>query len=419
MAQHECFPGRGVSRCHDRHHTFQRWHLSGAIYRPESFTGAVETRRGHVSGTLTLRASAVMMAPCEETPIKQQGNLKKHLNILAYRMKKLSAKKMDLRKKTAALKETIKTKYDDIKRVLDEDLRITLGQLDMEEEAMERNIDENIKSCYHLSQDLDQQLTEISIQLDKQVNYDQVSETEERIMETLKSTDPELVQMDEFKNEQLLSLTMNLLLFIRSQVPITKKLFQTYAQKVVLNPDSAHPKLIISPAGDSATYTDTWQEVSENPSRFDTTLNVISQEGFKEGRNYWEVQVSGKTYWELGLTYPSIPRKGNEEDCWLGRGPESWCVEFFNGDYTAWHNGVPHGLSHVSGRSFERIGVFTSFYRGLVCFLGADTMTPLYSFCAGMFTDELHLAICPGHDNHGTNRRSLRICDASRSAPVL
>lgn len=48
-----------------------------------------------------------------------------------------------------------------------------------------------------------------------------------RIMETLKLTDPELIQMDEFKNEQLLCLTINLLLFIRSQVPVTKKLFQS------------------------------------------------------------------------------------------------------------------------------------------------------------------------------------------------
>ncbi|XP_026880714.2 E3 ubiquitin-protein ligase TRIM39 isoform X2 [Electrophorus electricus] len=359
-----------------------------------------------------------MMAPCQDALTKQQESLKKHRNFLAYRMNKLSAKKMDL-SKTAALKEKIKMKYDDIKRVLDEDLGITLCQLDMEEEAMERTIEENIERCYHLTQDLDQQLAEISIQLDMKISHDQVSETEGRIMETLTTTDPELVQMDEVKNEQLLSLTMNLLLFIRSQVPVTKKLFQTYAQEVVLNPDSAHPKLIISPAGDCATYTDTWQEVAENPSRFDTILNVISQEGFKEGRNYWEVQVSGKTYWEVGLTYPNIPRKGHEEDCWLGRGPESWCVEYFNGDYTAWHKGVPYRLSHVTGKNFERIGIFSTFYGGLLCFLGADTMTPLFSFCAGMFTDTLHQAVCPGHDNQGTNWKSLLICDASRSAPIL
>ena len=195
--------------------------------------------------------------------------------------------------------------------------------------------------------------------------------------------------------------------------------FLTDAADVVLDADTAHPKLIISPKGDSATYTDTWQDVPETASRFDTTLNVVSQQGFSEGHQYWEVEVGGKTYWELGLTYPSIPRKGHEEDSWLGRGKESWCVEYFNGDYTAWHNGIQHELPLLAGKPFTRIGVFCSFPGGLVCFLGADTMTPLHCFCNGTFTDNLHQALCPGHDNGGTNWKSLKICDASRSAPVL
>lgn len=51
-------------------------------------------------------------------------------------------------------------------------------------------------------------------------------------METLKMTNPEFIQMDEFKNKQLLSLTINLLLFIRSQVPVTKKLFQSCEHQI-------------------------------------------------------------------------------------------------------------------------------------------------------------------------------------------
>ncbi|CAJ1081020.1 E3 ubiquitin-protein ligase TRIM39 [Xyrichtys novacula] len=297
-----------------------------------------------------------------------------------------------------------------MKRILDEDLRITLTQLDIEHEAAEKLVEERIEECYHLTQELDQQMSETDIQS---------ADTEKRISETLRLTDPDLIQMDEFKNQQLLSLTINLLLFIRSQVPVTKKLFQSYAADVVLDTDTAHPKLIISPAGDSVTYTDTWQDVPETECRFDTTLNVVSQQGFSEGRQYWEVEVSGKTYWELGLTYPSIPRKGREEDSWLGRGKDSWCVEYFNGDYTAWHGGVPHELTLLAGRKFTRIGVYCSFPGGMVCFLGADTMTPLHCFCAGTFTDTLYQALCPGHDNEGTNWKSLKICDASRSAPVL
>ncbi|XP_072229010.1 probable E3 ubiquitin-protein ligase TRIML1 [Leuresthes tenuis] len=353
-----------------------------------------------------------------ETLLKCQQNLLRQRDAIAHRMKKLAAKQVELTKKTDAVKEKIKKKYADMKRVLDEDLRITLAQLDTEHEATEKLVEDKIEDCYHLTQELDQELAKISNEVKTNGSDIQVN-TKFRISETLKLTDPDLIQTDDFKNDQLLSLTINLLLFIRSQVPVTKKLFQSYASEVVLDADTAHPKLIISPEGDSATYTETWQDVPETPSRFDNTLNVISERGFSDGRHYWEVDVSGKTYWELGLTYPSILRKGREEDCWLGRGKESWCVEYFNGDYTAWYGGVKHELPLLAGRQFTRIGVFCSFPGGLVCFLGADTMTPLHCFSAGTFTDILHQALCPGHDNEGTNWKCLKICDAKRSPPVL
>lgn len=69
--------------------------------------------------------------------------------------------------KTATLKEKIKKKYDDMKRVLDEDFRITLSQLDLETEAMERTVEDSIEKCYLLTQEIDQQLAELSAQMEK------------------------------------------------------------------------------------------------------------------------------------------------------------------------------------------------------------------------------------------------------------
>lgn len=74
---------------------------------------------------------------------------------------------MALQKKTNAVKEKIKKKYEDMKRVLDEDLRITLTQLDTEHEATEKLMEERIEDCYHLTQELDQELANISAQVKK------------------------------------------------------------------------------------------------------------------------------------------------------------------------------------------------------------------------------------------------------------
>ncbi|XP_054655576.1 probable E3 ubiquitin-protein ligase TRIML1 [Dunckerocampus dactyliophorus] len=230
-----------------------------------------------------------------------------------------------------------------------------------------------------------------------------------RAANELNNSDPRSVRLDESTAEQIFRLSNNLLLLISSHTPVMKTLVQSYSSYVCLDPDTAHPKLVISPEGDSVTYTDTWKQLPDTPSRFDATLNVISLQSFSSGRHYWEMDVTGKTYWEIGVTYPSISRKGTTEDCWLGRGDESWCVEFFNGEYTAWHRGVPHQLP-VS-KHFCRIGVLCSFPSGSVIFLGADDMTPLFCFCAGSFSDRLHLALCPGQAYNGTNAKPIVICN--------
>ncbi|XP_071778703.2 putative E3 ubiquitin-protein ligase TRIML1 [Centroberyx gerrardi] len=338
---------------------------------------------------------------------RHQECLKRQREAVKYRLKKLAARQSEITKKSSVIRESIIRTYEEIQKVLEEDLRITLAYLEMEERAAVSALDGLMEKNCSLIQEIEQDLARLSVELD-QMDMQPDTMVTGAVMDLLNRTDPSSVNLDEAKADQILSLTNNMLLLIRSQTPITKKLIKSYSSEVCLDPETAHPKLIISPQGDSATYTDTWQELPDLPGRFDTTLNVISLQGFSFGRHYWEIDVTGKTYWELGLTYPTIPRKGNAEDCWLGRGNESWCVEFFDGEYTAWHGGVPHQLPIT--QHFCRIGVLCSFPAGLVTFLGADNMTPLFSFCAGTFADCLHLALCPGHDHNGTNARPIVIC---------
>ncbi|KAE8280410.1 Zinc-binding protein A33 [Larimichthys crocea] len=325
-----------------------------------------------------------------------------------------------LAKKSSGIRENIIRKYQEIQAILDEDLRITLSHLEMEERAAVSALDGLMEKNCALIQEIEQDLSRLTVTLDQtDTEPDTMSffsfpehgdmETTDRVVDLLNRTDPISVSLDEVKADQILNLTNNMLLLIRSQTPIIKNLIKSYSSEVRLDPETAHPKLIISPKGDSATYTNTWQQLPDLPGRFDTTLNVISLQGYSFGRHYWEIDVTGKTYWELGVTYPTIPRKGTTEDCWLGRGDESWCVEFFDGEYTAWHGGVPHQLPFT--KRFCRIGVFCNFPAGLVTFIEAENMTQLFSFCAGTFSDCLHLALCPGHDHKGTNSKPIVICN--------
>ncbi|XP_076021921.1 putative E3 ubiquitin-protein ligase TRIML1 [Genypterus blacodes] len=324
-------------------------------------------------------------------------------------------------RKSSVIRQNIIRKYEEIQAVLLEDMRITLSHLEMEERAAVTALDGLMDRNCSLIQEIEQDLARLTVVLDQKdkqpetlsfFSYPAQQDTErkDRVMDVLNRTDPSSVRLDEAKADQMLSLTNSMLQLIRSQTPVTKKLLNSYSSEALLDPETAHPKLIISPQGDSATYTDTWQDLPDLPGRFDATLNVISAQGFSFGRHYWEIDVTGKTYWELGITYPTIPRKGNAEDCWLGRGTESWCVEFFDGEYTAWHGGVPRQLPIA--KQFCHIGILCSFPAGFVMFLEAESMTPLFSFCAGTFSDCLHLALCPGHDHNGTNAKPIMICNS-------
>ncbi|XP_035028355.1 probable E3 ubiquitin-protein ligase TRIML1 [Hippoglossus stenolepis] len=357
----------------------------------------------------------------QETLEKHQEGLKRQREAVKYRLKKLAARQSEIAKKSSAIRESIVRKYQEIQAVLDEDLRMTLSHLEMEERAAVSTLDGLMERNCSLIQDIEQDLARLTVALDQTLTSPDVTsffsypeqqamQIDDRVMDLLSTTDPSSVNLDEAKAEQILSLTNNMLLLICSQTPIMKKLIKSYSSEVCLDPETAHPKLIISHQGDSATYTNTWQPLPDLPGRFDTTLNVISLQAFSFGRHYWEIDVTGKTYWELGITYPTIPRKGTTEDCWLGRGGDSWCVEFFDGEYTAWHGGLPHQLTFT--KRFCRVGVMCSLPAGLVTFLEADKMAPLFSFCVGTFSDCLHLALCPGHDHNGTNANPIVICSA-------
>ncbi|KAK5611484.1 hypothetical protein CRENBAI_016055 [Crenichthys baileyi] len=353
---------------------------------------------------------------------KHLVSLKKQRDAVKHRLKKLAARQSEITKKSTVFKENVVRKYQEIQTVLEEDLRITLSHLEMEERAAVSALDGLMERNCALVQELEQDLARLSLALERgDTEPDTMSlfshcelddkETADRVLDVLNQSDPSSVSLDEAKANQILSLTNSMLHLVCSQTPLMKKLLKSYSSEVHLDPETAHPKLIISPKSDSVSYTDTCQNLPDLPGRFDFTLNVISMQGFSFGRHYWEIDVTGKTYWELGVTYPSFPRKGTSEDCWLGRGDGSWCVEFFDGEYTAWHGGVPHQLPFT--KHFCRIGILCSFPAGLVTFFEADNMMPLFSFCAGTFSECLHLALCPGHDHNGTNSSPIVICNAS------
>ncbi|XP_010903103.2 butyrophilin subfamily 1 member A1-like isoform X1 [Esox lucius] len=177
-----------------------------------------------------------------------------------------------------------------------------------------------------------------------------------------------------------------------------------HAVDVTLDPDTAHPELILSNDGKQVRHGDKYQNLPENPKRFTRNINVLDKEGFSSGRFYYEVQVKEKTEWILGVVRQSINRKGGVT---LNPYHGFWTVWLRDGVYKACaHTPVTPSLREKP----QKVGVFVDYEEGQVSFFNVEARCHIYSFTRQIFTDKLYPFFCPGLNDDGENSAPLVIC---------
>ncbi|XP_051236983.1 zinc finger protein RFP-like [Dicentrarchus labrax] len=190
-----------------------------------------------------------------------------------------------------------------------------------------------------------------------------------------------------------------------------KKLFevelkrvQQYAVDVTLDPDTAHPRLILSDDGKQVKHGDVKKNLPDNPERFDTCLCVLAKQSFSSGRFYYEVQVKGKSDWTLGVARESINRKGQIT---VSTQDGYWMIWLRNeNEYEA----LADPAVRLSLKSEpEKVGVFVDYEEGLVSFYDVDAAALIYSFTGCSFTEKLYPCFGPSLNYGGKNSAPLII----------
>ncbi|XP_078138323.1 E3 ubiquitin-protein ligase TRIM39-like [Centroberyx gerrardi] len=182
------------------------------------------------------------------------------------------------------------------------------------------------------------------------------------------------------------------------------KRVQQYAVDVTLDPDTAHPYLILSDDGKQVKDGDVKKNLPDNPERFSCYANVLGKQSFSSGRFYYEVQVKGKTWWGLGVARGSIDRKGG-----INPTPKNgyWTVVMVNGNkYKALAD--PPVLLSVKSKP-QKVGVFVDYEEGLVSFHDVDAAALIYSFTGCTFTEKLYPIFRPCVNYDGENSAPLII----------
>uniref|UniRef100_A0A3P9C1E3 E3 ubiquitin-protein ligase TRIM21-like n=1 Tax=Maylandia zebra TaxID=106582 RepID=A0A3P9C1E3_9CICH len=183
------------------------------------------------------------------------------------------------------------------------------------------------------------------------------------------------------------------------------KTVQQYAVDVTLDPDTAYPNLILSDDGKQVYCGDVRMNVPDNPERFSACVCVLGAQSFSSGRFYFEVQVKGKTDWDLGVARESINRKGN---VMLRPQYGLWTIVLRNGNEYRACAGPSFRLCLYSGP--EKVGVFVDYEEGLVSFYDVGTGALIYSFTGCSFTHKLHPYFSPYLNQGGNNSSPLIIC---------
>ncbi len=173
---------------------------------------------------------------------------------------------------------------------------------------------------------------------------------------------------------------------------------------VTLDPDTAHPKLILSDDGKQVRCGDIRQKLPDTPERFDYCVCVLGKEGFSSERCYFEVQVKLKTDWDLGVVRESINRKGTIT---LTPSDGYWTVILRNGDE---YEACDDPLVSLSLRvKPHRVGVFVDYEGGVISFYDVESSSHIYSFTAQSFTEKLYPYFSPCPSDGGKNSSPLII----------
>ncbi|OXB74437.1 UNVERIFIED_CONTAM: hypothetical protein H355_002502 [Colinus virginianus] len=156
--------------------------------------------------------------------------------------------------------------------------------------------------------------------------------------------------------------------------------------KVTLDPCTANPLLSLSEDLRSVSRVYTRQHLPDLQERFDTMCCVLGQEGFREGRHCWEVEVmrqQGKYPWcALGVARASVKRKG-EIDLSLEEG--IWALRYDEGKLEALT--APPTLLTPSPVP-TRIWVCLDYAQERVTFINALNGTEIFTFQSALFNGE-------------------------------
>ncbi|XP_051258376.1 probable E3 ubiquitin-protein ligase TRIML2 isoform X3 [Dicentrarchus labrax] len=256
-------------------------------------------------------------------------------------------------------------------------------------QTLQKEIDKLKKNIDELDKNPNLQVSPLT-GLDNSRDWKNVTVDSSFSLGTLKSKTSKMMEQIQQKLDKLSSVEL--------------KRISTFAVDVKLDPATAHRCLVLSPDGKKVTDGGKNQAVFDSPKRFDMFGSILGLNGQTTGKSYWEVEVSNKTGWDLGVVRRNANRKGK-----ISLTPDNgyWVTVHYEDDKYAALSAPPVSLSLTAKP--QKVGVFLDYEEGLVSFYDVTAQSHIYSFTECLFTGEILPYFSPHLKQNGKNSDPLII----------
>ncbi|KAM8765664.1 tripartite motif-containing protein 75-like [Rhynchonycteris naso] len=316
-------------------------------------------------------------------PLKQQvADIQKLISIQ-------SKKPLELREKVEHQRLELLSEFEHLRQFLEQDQEAVLSRLANEEKAIQKKLSTNITAFSEYSATLKGLLSKV-------VESSVLSEVDL------------LLQIKNFyKNSEEFSPSIFSFQLRREgctfpfQYSALQKIINKFRVDIILDPETAHPNLIVSEDKKCVRYTKRKQNVPDFPQRFMVNTVVLGFPYFHSGRHFWEVEVGDKPKWAIGACKDSLSTKARRNP---STGQGCWRIRRQGDSYDAPGGGTSPRLSEVKPRG---IGIFLDYEMGEISFYNMTDKSHIYTF-----TDTFNRPLRP-YFYIGPDSKPLRICTAT------
>ncbi|XP_052527437.1 E3 ubiquitin-protein ligase TRIM39-like isoform X2 [Tympanuchus pallidicinctus] len=318
--------------------------------------------------------------PIEEAVEEQKEKIQAHVQILKEKKEKLQGlkeaeegKSLEFLEKVQQERQKVALDVKELQRFVEQQERLLLGRLEKLDQEIVRRKEENLAKIL-------EEISSVS---------EQIRELEEKCQqppcEFLQETLCIPSRLENEKSQKVTEILPAAGGNSASPAPKNTSLKETlmqFRESLTLDPDTAHPRLLLSEDQKCVRWEEARHPAPDNPKRFDSSRCVLGCRGFNAGRHYWEVEVGDGEAWAVGVAKESVGRKGR-----ISVKPEAgiWAV----GQCGAQYQALTSPASPIALLSAPRvIGIYLDYEAGRVAFFDANNEVPIFAYPPSSFGGE-------------------------------